>query len=372
MLHKDILMKKVNLQRATFLLVFLTGSTVAAPVIQGASGTFSHKGAVTITGSGFGTKTTAAPVVWDDASGTNILSKWSGAWPTSSVPSIATTYRTPMRGIALPHSNITRYIAGCMAGGNADTGNNVNMFKNRTISSYPQYTYASWYQRADNAWVFGSNNYKIWDYSGGNEPMNQDNWYLEYNPAPSSTNSNPEWHLNNNGSGGVNPQWGSVAVNPMSGAWSKVELEIRYDSSSNGYIKLYENGTLKLDYSGVTDKIPGTARTEVIGGYAYPRSSSNWVYYADVYLDYTLARVILTNNPILSKATVIEPQIPSTWNSNSINVSVNLGRLSANQTAYLFVIDSSGTPNTNGFPITVNATTGTQHLDAPTTLRIVQ
>ena len=43
-------------------------------------------------------------------------------------------------------------------------------FKNIQLQPFPFYIYASWYQRADDAWVFGGdNNYKTFEYSTGGE-----------------------------------------------------------------------------------------------------------------------------------------------------------------------------------------------------------
>jgi len=39
----------------------------AQPVVSGTTGTWTHKGTVTVTGSSFGSKPAAAPIVWDDA-----------------------------------------------------------------------------------------------------------------------------------------------------------------------------------------------------------------------------------------------------------------------------------------------------------------
>jgi hypothetical protein len=75
-----------------------------------------------------------------------------------------------------------------------------------------------------------------------------------------------------------------------------------------------------------------------------------------VYLDDTLARVVLANHADLSKATIIETQIPSNWSDASINVSVNAGKFASGQGAYLFVVDPSGGRNAAGFPITVGGT----------------
>jgi hypothetical protein len=69
--------------------------------------------------------------------------------------------------------------------------------------------------------------------------------------------------------------------------------------------------------------------------------------------------VVVANNLSLANATIIEPQVPTSWNDGSISVTVNLGKFSAGQTAYLFVVDSSGTANAMGQPITIGATSNT-------------
>jgi hypothetical protein len=139
----------------------------------------------------------------------------------------------------------------------------------------------------------------------------------------------------------------------MSGVWTKIELEIRYDKTSSGYVKLWENGVLKMNYAGRTDGLPGATRSEAVGGYQRQHSSTAWRYFADVYVDYTPARVVLANNSVLRLATVIEPQVPSAWSPTSITVSANLGRFNAGDTAYLFVVDPLGNPSATGFPVTV-------------------
>lgn len=53
-----------------FFVIYLTAAATvwSAPVISGLSGSVAHGGAITITGTGFGTKVQAAPLVWDIAS----------------------------------------------------------------------------------------------------------------------------------------------------------------------------------------------------------------------------------------------------------------------------------------------------------------
>src|SRR3954471_11552706 len=88
-----------------------TDPSGSAPIVNSVTGSFNHKAAVTISGSSFGTKAQAAPVIWDDASAASIYDHWDGAWPDNN-PTYETSYRLPQRGISLPHNHITRYIAG--------------------------------------------------------------------------------------------------------------------------------------------------------------------------------------------------------------------------------------------------------------------
>jgi hypothetical protein len=86
---------------------------------------------------------------------------------------------------------------------------------------------------------------------------------------------------------------------------------------------------------------------------------SNWRYYDDIYVDLGLARVVLANNTVLSRATIIENQIPTSWSDGSITATVNLGQFTQGQTAYLFVVDATGTPNATGAAVTAGGTAST-------------
>src|SRR3989344_1001626 len=53
----------------------------APPSITSVSGVVSHGQNIVISGSSFGVKATAAPYIWDDASGNNINDLWDFAYP---------------------------------------------------------------------------------------------------------------------------------------------------------------------------------------------------------------------------------------------------------------------------------------------------
>jgi hypothetical protein len=344
-----------------------TPPALATPLVQNVSGTLSHGGTVTITGSGFGSKTTAAPLVWDNASGNSLNDKWTGGWP-SLLPGYNLGYYAPMRGISLPHSHVTRYIAGAHAANTgANSGYAVMMYKSIALPALPYYIYASWYQRVDDQWHFGGdNNFKTFDYSLGDEPyaLNK-SWYLCYGPPHpnSATDVGTQWAnenftpLSNPDQNGHNAWWGN-AVNPMAGKWSKVEIAIKVSNQSDGYINMWENGHQVMNYAGITDNYGGTRRTISVGGYARMQGyTSNWRYFDDVYVDTTLSRVVLADKPVLSQATIVENQIPSAWSASSITAQVNLGKFTQGQAAYLFVVDASGTVSATGLALTAGGTT---------------
>ena len=358
--HQIIFSARLAAGAVTALL--LSAVAAAAPVVSNVSGVLDHKGSITITGSGFGAKSKAAPLVYDDASGSSILQLWDGAWP-STAGEYNTVYRAPIRNIGLPHSHDVRYIAGAHATNQtATSGYNVTVFK--SLATKPAYLYLSWYQRADDAWHFGGdNNFKTFDYSEGNNPYAQQSWYTAYGPPhPDSATDGAQWvvetdtGLTNPDRNGHNAWWGT-GVNPMAGKWSKIEMAIKISSQSDGYLYVWENGKKVVNYAGTTDTFSGSARTIAIGGYARMQGyTSNWRYYDDIYVDTTLARVVLADKPTLSDASIVEVQIPSAWSDSSIAATVNLGKFTQGQTAYLFVVDASGAASTTGVAVTAGGT----------------
>ncbi len=126
-------------------------------------------------------------------------------------------------------------------------------------------------------------------------------------------------------------------------------------SSTNGYLKQWENGTLVINYAGPTDKYSGSARSVGIGGYyrGYG-NANNRRYFGDIYFDTTAARIILGNTSTLSTSTIREVQIATAWSANSITFNVNLGKFTTGQIAYLFVVDPTGASSATGFPVTIN------------------
>lgn len=325
----------------------------AAPIIASVSAhVLMHGVTFQLNGSRFGQKAYAPPLVWDNGSGDVPTLLWDGAWPSkSSNPSFNLHYARSERGINPPHLRDPGLLAGAHGeNGGAYSGSDVNLFKRMTLSAFPAFFYASWYQRSDPNWVFGGdNNYKVFDYSTGSEPYAQTNWYIAYGtPHPNSVSDTPQWIINDDANSLQNPDangnsfWWTKGKSPM-GGWEKIEVAIKATPSSDGYIKVWEDGVQVVDYAGSTDKYPGTARTIAIGGFARMSGQpTNWRYFDDIYLDYGLSRVVLADSPTLAKAKVVEIQIPQSWTDSQITATANLGKFAPSQAVYVFVVDSTG------------------------------
>jgi len=86
-------------------------------------------------------------------------------------------------------------------------------------------------------------------------------------------------------------------------------------------------------------------------------------FFDDVYIDNSIARVVLANNATYSSATIVEPQIPSAWAAGEITATVNQGKLPDGEDAYLFVFDSDNTANGTGYTVTFGEAGSTNTLE---------
>lgn len=344
-----------------------------------------HGQTVTITGPGFGTKPTAPPLKWDDASGAaDIRDLWVDGWPKGCTdPFNDIQRRGIIRGVQPPHSRTGRYIAGSHAQGDALRGFNVH-FWHRFPLTPGMDVYASWWHRADPAWVFSGtsdNNYKCVTYG------------LSSNPNDTPAQSTPDVHFTGNYGGqtltsaaDTSIKWqvyssavlsgnpaaanfyqvtgnalGSVyssvadAHNPVGGGWAKYELLIR--TGNPGFVRIFEDGRMVFTVGGHIDTDAISSRLLSIGGFARQYNQpGNFRYYTDAYLDTSFARVMLLSpgafegsiGETAGIADTREIQIPIAWSPTSVQFSANLGAFGATGTAQLIVVDANNTPITVG------------------------
>lgn len=311
-------------------------SLTAAPAVQGISGQIGPKATITIQGTGFGTKTNAKPLYWADfENGLNPTALGRKAtWDSVE----RTPEWTTVRAAGGTHS--IRWDLGI-----ATTTNNNPGLTLKNISASRLYIYAKRYHTRVTA--NNSKIYRFW-YSD-NWPTN--NWYWG---APAS----------GGGLAYANTDVRTLYYTlPPAGQWNTEET-LYQDSTgpgaANGIIAQYLNGVLRseagVDHNYIlrNGTYPNSYNNFAIENYCDGFPTGSWVYYDDIYMDDSWARVMIGNAPTFAASTQREIQIPSAWSDTSITVQLNQGALSGFDKAYLYVFDANGNVNSAGYPLCSN------------------
>lgn len=325
--------------------------------ITSISGTISRGATITLNGSTFGTKPTAAPLKFDDFhTGVNGGAIGNG-WNVESTTADPTYSTTILRA-------------------------------NHTMSVAANFTNGSW----------DSDIY--YDNGGAISKMYLDFWlYLDSAP-PYSRNWKPFRLYPTTGFGlgpdfiyGMQCDAGSSQLYSTSGTthwlgdspsdfnrvWNHLQVWMRVNpvpGQSTGDLLFYRNGTLSYSNLGSELLIGGgdaSFRYILLGQYmghdAFGSCSAfgdAHVYLSDAYIDDTLARVEIGDASTYANSRHREIQIPSSWSGSSIAIKVNLGSFSSLGGLYMFVVDSLGNISP-GFPLG-----GGTAPAAPLNLRIVR
>ena len=405
----------INLKWINKILIILP-IFVAEPVfaqldITNVFGNLVYGGSLTIMGTGFGIKSPAAPLVWNDGMSNPTLSTYyDGYLPTNAQQGsyYNMAYRSvPFRGLNGPNSRISYILGGAHAtNSQADSysvGGNVGLGKNIASHSY----FINYYYRVDP--FFDEENHPT--YSDNMKEIVLSNTQGSFYPDGWGAFGYADWcnsHVPDVNQRGaiklgrmtIDPAHQSVPYgcsgnnlvyhnNPING-WIKMQWEGVYNHQYDApqySLTTYPDGqkTFRSHYGDgltVTETFRGPwagypkendLKFIGIGGFArVPRMNNglnSFRYFAAVYMDNTRARVMLGDKQDYSACTIMEPQIPSVWSDNSITVSVNLGGLPASGTAYLYVFDANNNGNVIGYPIALGG--GTNSSPAPPTgLRI--
>lgn len=378
---------------------FFTFSSLvfAEPNIEVVTGEFSHSQDVVISGSNFGNKTPAKPLLWDDGTSNPPLSNYYDAWlPTNAQQGTQynMAYRNvPYRGVNSPDSRI-RYILGgahavAINVGTYSSGLNVGVGKNITSQEYfinywyridPNYEEENNPTQVDNMKELALSNTAGAYYPDGwgafgyvdwcnnfvpdvnqkepiklsRMPINPDNQDLPYE----CSGNNIVYH-NNPINDWVKMQWVGTYNHQYDGP--QISLTTYPDGKVTDKSHYGDGITVKEYARGPWANYPkeNDLRFIGLGGFSRVPRVNNGVnsfrYFAGIYMDNTHSRVMLGDNPDYNSCTKMEPQIPSIWTLNSLTVSVNLGSFSDNDhIGYLFVFDSDNNHNPQGYPVALS------------------
>jgi hypothetical protein len=348
---------------AIALLSLLAGTAAAAPSISSISGPVQADGHLTITGTGFATKSPAAPLIWATFDSSISVSTYSSS-------SWAATQNFTW------HAGDGTTAGGSGGGISGDTGLTTPAwtmevdYTNWTDNSQRSYSY----QRTKKNFrvtpdseqpggvctTSGCDNFKIWR-----------QWCA-------SLTKPDDFAAENNGQFGVEDDGGSRTGFYSSFALGNANvlniLEWDYLSGSandvkDGSMKFYRNGTLQASGSIMDKYTPGfTTHMSVQFPVHYVLANKSWwspawsasntVYVDDVYVDNTASRIIMGDASTLSACTTKIPVIPTAWSDTSISAVLDkTDGFSASQTVYFFVFDSSDNAS-SGYSATIGSSGG--------------
>ena len=331
------------------LLVPVASQCPAAPSVSSAPGVVVHGGSITISGSNFGSKATAAPIRWetfeDGEVGTDVTT--TGYWSAKTPAQTLFDDDTP---VSYRHSNSSKHIRW-----------HGNGWPNSTHSFYRENIgFADTGKAYVNLWLY-------MDFVSGVGELGM-GWQLKLFRilATSEHTSKPVFYCNvttlddETVNMWVCSIYNNSSIWPGSG-WMKegywVNMVMEYNDSSaigvaDGNAHFYSSqappsaGTY---YKGSRTSI--VTRTSAEQGWVDCLSMGYLIvnggdeantYWDDVYIDNSWARVEIGDSSTYANCKHREMQIPSAWSDTSVTVTLNEGSHSGLSGKYLFVIDEEG------------------------------
>ena len=344
------------------------------PAIDGVSGTFSHGQSITISGSSFGIKGHAGPMLWDDfdagSNGSAVAGPRAGTAPLIHQGNLAGYSQWArsgggaMSGLSIMFDNATPKANSALHA--RATFSNKNYWGLNLIVPYSRFTtgkelYISFYYRftktgsafgrQTKAWIAynsRTNDKAYWSNAFGTCQAG-DYWFTHaaepndlftMSPGLGAQEIDGEWvrfesYLRQSGAGVANGAWHQVVYRPTLGTPSKHMVTL------NNY-KMRNTSENWVDWT--------------FGGAYYDMCNSGDTATIDIddfYMDSTRARVEVCDTATWSARTRCEPQLPTAWSDASITATFKKGYLPSSTTAYVYVINAAGSVNAAGFPVTV-------------------
>jgi len=349
---------------ACFLPVMCFGQSVSS-----VSGTVADGESVTISGSSFGTKPTAAPVAWDNLEdGTCNTTATVGTWSSTTLLEINSDNN---------RATNSSYNAYHDFDGN-DGAEAYAVFRGGSDS--PSWYVSYWFMLGPN-WDWGTihdslGNIKIlrmWTTGSDNENFKV-NTQGTYDVLWNDEYCDPSMLSSSNGNSYMG--WTNFENEMDDGEWHHIQFVYSESSGigvADGTAEFYFDGDLiAYDYGIITDcgASGADSRPMIVGFYdshaQTNNDGANDFYIDDVYIDNSWARVEIGDNATYANCTHREIQIPTAWSATSITIDANQGSFATDDAAYLFVVDADGNVS-DGYAITIGASESAS-ITAPTNL----
>ncbi|HWB78261.1 MAG TPA: hypothetical protein VG755_25020 [Nannocystaceae bacterium] len=319
---------------------------IAQPVIDGVSGTIAHGSEVTLQGSGFGAKASAAPYVWDTIDAPDPASKDDpatiGEWGENTCGSCTTSDASSRHARSTHNATADFGAPGGFAVFDLDQG--------KTATTW----YGGFWFMLGEDWHWcpfdGNGLYNLANVKFGARFYSTENVNLAI--ASHTGDSIVAMEYCDASSPGY-VGWDATQMFTL-GTWHHIQLEFRAGDldTSNGVLRMWLDGALQWEFTDIMtncSELNGSAGFDMdgLGFYnswhdscGYDGSSMLWI--DDVYADTTWARVEIGDAPVYGDSTRRELQPASAWADGSIAFALNQGAFEAGESAWVFVVDADG------------------------------
>lgn len=325
---------------------------MANPTISNVAGTFTHDSSITITGTNYGTKSTAAPDLWDTVDN---IGAYSALNDGDTIPTTGGAPWTLNDGSIMKYeTSDTMRHARVSAMYKGQTGATGGYLGGRTVSGATK-LYVSW-------WIKSS-----LDVSGGHSSK-----FIRLNGPSgheSATVQTLSWTQNqlicfNTGETCLDPPFPDYtliddlgeALTPTD-TWHFMELFADNTSGNQIVVAKTDNGTHTNN-----TQCGSTWNWDYVWRIGFDRGGTSppspLIHMSEIYVDNTPQRVYLGDAATYATCAHLEMQIPSVWSGTSITTTLNQGSFGDTDTVYVYVANDNNEVNASGFQITLGAAAG--------------
>lgn len=349
-------MKRKNIKIIFLLTIFfsLANFVKAAPSVSEVSGTILHDANITVNGSGFGIKPYAQPELWDRVDNVSAYSALTNGM----------TVLVDGPGRPWTRNGYFAYTVDNMKFSTAQQRNANSLenyfateegsFEYHPIEHETGAIYLSWWFRFQGAMP---DDYKLLRLSDSSDEQNK-TFSLASRGGYVFLSNNPECYNNTY-------TWTWSKASPDT--WTRYEVLL---DGSNRFYKVWINGSQSGDTMTWPETCPAVSFDSVWRIGFDEASGTFWM--DDVYLDTTPARVEICTGSEWAARGHCEIQSATSWNASAISLTVNQGSFTDSSSAFLYVSDSAGTVNADGFPIIFGVEAGdTLPPSAPSSLSVM-
>ncbi|QQS21366.1 MAG: hypothetical protein IPL87_02540 [Candidatus Moraniibacteriota bacterium] len=328
---------------------FFPSPLFAAPAISSLSGTVSQGSSVMVSGSAFGTNSAIQEWIGSNiengADGSAFSkSSWSaGQWaPVSYSTEQARSGSKSIKTTVVP---------------GFDYRNGLFTHTLQTPIGSSEKLYVSWWVRPSTG--AGTGQWKMLRVSGtetiidGPQELVLFNW----------NNASNSQRVIDPGTSNDQTYWSNEGFPKANSLWQRVELVVNTSgidqSNGSNTLGLYDGSSFVSNTWNSTRNFTASGQEYnylLFQNYMGNGASGNIdFWFDDIFIQNGVARVELCDSPTWSTRGECDVQPRTAWSDTSISITLNAGGFSAGQTAYLYVIDASGTPNASGYPVTIGA-----------------